>query len=85
MSGVTTIRRRTPSMLPGRRTLPWLNIEVAFSSARDRGTAGRKAKAAITTNDAHRQGDRRVERSPVVTSNLKVGVVHAMQRHIGTA
>ncbi len=51
MSGVTTSQRSARSSLPGIRTLPWLNIEVALSSTANRKTpSGGGPSAAMTAN-----------------------------------
>ena len=82
MSGVTTIQRSTRSSRAGRRTLPWLNIEVALSSTSKMSTATAGAPSAATTPSLITI-DSRIsigwKRSAGGHVELEVGVVHAVQ------
>ena len=82
MSGVTTSQRSTRSSPQGMRTLPWLNIDVAFSSTSKIRTASGGAPSAATTASLI-SIDSRIsigwKRSPVRDVEFEIGVMHAVQ------
>lgn len=74
MSGVTTIQRKIASTDFGSRTLPWLNIDVAFntisktSTATTDGPSAAMAKSLIPIESRISKG---WNRNPVVTSKSR--------------
>ena len=81
MSGVTTTSRSTRSSHSGRRTLPWLNIDVALSStSKSQHRQGRRRGSDHADLDAQRQQDfERVEAHAGRDVEVQVGVVDPVQ------
>jgi hypothetical protein len=82
MSGVTSIQRNTRSSHSGKRTLPWLNIAVAFRITSNSITATGGAPSSTTTAqlDQHGQHDfQRMEAQGGGDIEIQIGVVHPVQ------
>src|SRR5689334_22226970 len=76
----TTMRRRTRSSTWGKRTLPWLNTDVAFSVTSNTSTASGGAPSAATAASLITiEMSARMEAHSGGNVGFQIGVMHSMQ------